>query len=168
MSFTKTVLVFALAALLFSFACGVKSGDRRPARTDADKQGEFHRSPVAFKMEELTIDLDKTEQGCIATPADVSVPLAARIRLAVQLQGADLGKSATGSITVTGEKKNAKYEISGMVIKSAAGAFDIGTSAVQLDLESGARKNYDFNVASAGSFDILCDGNKVGTFTGTP
>ena len=168
MSFTKTVLVFALAALLFSFACGVKSGDRRPARTDADKQGEFHRSPVAFKMEELTIDLDKTEQGCIATPADVSVPLAARIRLAVQLQGADLGKSATGSITVTGEKKNAKYEISGMVIKSAAGAFDIGTSAVQLDLESGARKSYDFNVASAGSFDILCDGNKVGTFTVTP
>ena len=84
------------------------------------------------------------------------------------MQGADLGNRATGSITVTGEKKNAKYEISGMVIKSAAGAFDIGTSAVQLDLESGARKNYDFNVASAGSFDILCDGNKVGTFTVTP
>ena len=106
MSFTKTILVFALAAVLLSFACGVKSGDRRPARTDADKQGEVHRSPVAFKMEELTIDLDKTDQGCSATPADVSVPLAARIRLAVQLQGADLGKSATGSITVTGEKKS--------------------------------------------------------------
>ena len=162
------MLVLSLGAVLLSFACGVKSGDRRPARTDADKQGEFHRSPVAFKMEELNIDLEKNDEGCTATPADVSVPMAARIRLAVQLQGADLGKSATGSITVTGDKKSAKYEISNMVIKSAAGAFDIGTSSVQLELESGARKNYDFNVASAGTYDILCDGDKIGTFTATP
>ena len=168
MSFTKTILVFALAAVLLSFACGVKSGDRRPARTDADKQGEFHRSPVAFKMEEINIDIDKTDQGCSATPADVRVPLAARIRLAVQLQGADLGKSATGSITVTGEKKSAKYDIPDMVIKSAAGAFDIGTTVVQLELESGARKNYDFNVASEGAFDILCDGEQIGIFNVTP
>ena len=63
--------------------------------------------------------------------------------------------------------KEATYEISGLTIKAAGGALDVGVTELRLDLTSGSRKNYDFNIASPGTFDILCDGIKVGVFTAT-
>jgi hypothetical protein len=164
--FMTLVLLIALLSLLAA-ACGVKSGNRRPAREDSDKTGEFHRSPITSKLEELSVDLDKADGTCKATPGDLTSPAAARVRLGVQLVGTSVKENLTKSIEIVGEKKNAKYEISGLTIKSAGGALDIGTSSLALDLQSGSRKNYDFNIGAAGTYDILCDGSKVGTFTAT-
>ena len=164
--FMMVVMLIVLVGIIAT-ACGVKSGNRRPARTDDDKTGEFHRSPIASKLQELSVDLDKADGTCKATPGDLTAPVASRVRLGVQLGGTSVKEGATKSIEIVGEKKEAKYEISGMTIKAAGGALEIGTSSIALALASGSRKNYDFNIGAAGAFDILCDGNKVGTFTAT-
>ena len=157
-----TVAIF----LLSSMACGVKAGNNRPARDDDDKQGAFHRTPVTV-LENLRVDLSKESGDCEAEPGDISVPAAARVRLGVQLGGTSVKEGATNSIEIVGEVKEATYEVSGLTIKAAGGALDAGVTELSLDLTSGSRKNYDFNIASAGTFDILCDGNKVGVFTAT-
>jgi hypothetical protein len=157
-----TVAIF----LLSSMACGVKAGNNRPARDDDDKQGAFHRTPVTV-LENLRVDLSKESGDCEAEPGDISVPAAARVRLGVQLGGTSVKEGATNSIEIVGEVKEATYEVSGLTIKAAGGALDVGVTELSLDLTSGSRKNYDFNIASAGTFDILCDGNKVGVFTAT-
>jgi hypothetical protein len=164
--FMTLVLLIALLSLLAA-ACGVKSDDRRPARENSEKTGEFHGSPITSKFEELSVDLYKAEGTCKATPGDLTSPVATRVRLGVQLVGTSVKEGFPKSIEIVGEKKKAKYEISGMTIKSAGGALDIGTSSLALDLPSGSRKNYDFNIGAAGAYDILCDGSKVGTFTAT-
>jgi len=164
--FMMVVLLIALVGIVAT-ACGVKSGNRRPAREDSDKTGEFHRTPIISKLEELQVKLDKADGTCKATPGDLTSPVAARVRLGVQLVGTSVKEGLTKSIEIVGEKKEAKYEISGMTIKSAGGALDIGTPSIALELQSGSRKNYDFNIGAAGTYDILCDGSKVGTFTAT-
>jgi len=174
--FMMVVMLIVLIGIVAT-ACGVKSGNRRPAREDSDKTGEFHRSPIASKLQELSVDLDKADGTCKATsmvngiesasPGDLTAPVASRIRLGVQLVGTSVKEGATKSIEIVGEKKNAKYEISGMNIKAAGGALEIGTASIALDLASGSRKNYDFNIGAPGTYDILCDGSKVGTFTAT-
>ena len=164
--FMMVVLLIALVGIVAT-ACGVKSGNRRPAREDSDKTGEFHRTPITSKLEELQVKLDKADGTCKATPADLTSPVASRVRLGVQLVGTSVKEGLTKSIEIVGEKKEAKYEISGMTIKSAGGALNMGTSSLALDLQSGSRKNYDFNIGAAGTYDILCDGSKVGTFTAT-
>ena len=160
------MLLTVAISLLSSMACGVKAGNNRPARDDDDKQGEFHRTPVTV-LENLRVDLSKESGDCEAEPGDVSVPAAARIRLGVQLGGTSVKEGATNSIEIVGEVKEATYEISGLTIKAAGGALDVGVTELRLDLTSGSRKNYDFNIASPGTFDILCDGIKVGVFTAT-
>ena len=164
--FIMVVLLIALVGIVVT-ACGVKSGNRRPAREDSDKTGEFHRSPISSKLQELSVDLDKAEGTCKATPGDLTSPVASRVRLGVQLVGTSVKEGLTKSIEIVGEKKQAKYEISGMTIKAAGGALEMGSSSIALDLASGSRKNYDFNIGASGTFDILCDGDKVGTFTAT-
>ncbi len=164
--FMMVVLLIALVGIVAT-ACGVKSGNRRPAREDSDKTGEFHRSPISSKLQELSVDLDKADGTCKATPGDLTSPVASRIRLGVQLVGTSVKEGVTKSIEIVGEKKQAKYEISGMTIKAAGGALEMGSSSIALDLASGSRKNYDFNVGAPGTYDILCDGDKVGTFTAT-
>ena len=162
----RGVLVALGAAMLFSLACGVESGDRRPARTDEDKTGEFHRSPVAA-LERFSIDLEKTDAGCTAAPADVTAQDGQRIRLAVQLASEGITTTATGSTQLEGERQEVTYKVDGLVIRSSGGALGPGETEVDLELESGSRQSYDFNVSGAGEFDILCDGAKVGTFTVT-
>lgn len=159
------LLVLIGLTFLFLIACEVESGDRRPARRDDDQTGEFHRSPVTA-FEQFRVDVEKSDGGCTVDPADITVADGQRVRLAVQLQSdVELKTTATGSTTLEGDREQATYQIQGLVISSSGGAFGTGTTEVNLDLESGTRRSYDFNTSGAGAFDILCDGEKVGTFT---
>ena len=158
-------LVFIILGSMVALACGVESGDRRPARRDDDKTGEFHRSPVAA-FEQFRVDVEKTDAGCTVDPANITVSDGQRVRLAVQLQSdVEITTTQTGSTKLEGERETATYQIDGLVISSSGGAFGTGKTEVNLDLESGTRRSYDFNAAGAGAFDILCDGEKAGTFT---
>ena len=157
-------LIFITVGSMIILACGVESGDRRPARRDDDKTGEFHRSPVAA-FEQFRVDVEKTDDGCIAEPADITVSEGSRVNFAVQLTGGEVTTTATGSTQLQGEREEVSYKIDGLAITSSGGAFGPGITAVDLELETGTRRSYSFSVASAGAFDILCDGDKVGTFT---
>ncbi len=156
-------LLISLMGLLL-LACGVESGDRRPARADDDKTGEFHRSPVAA-FEQFRVDVAKTDEGCTVSPSDITVGVGGRVSLAVQLTGASLTTTETGSTKMEGERQTATYQIQGLTISSSGGAFGTGVTEVDLDLETGTRRTYQFSTPTAGAFDILCDGNKIGTFT---
>ena len=157
-------LVFIILGSMVAIACGVESGDRRPARRDDDKTGEFHRSPVAA-FEQFRVDVEKTDAGCTADPADITVSEGSRVNFAVQLTGGEVTTTATGSTQLQGEREQANYRIEGLVIGSSGGAFGPGITEVDLDLETGTRRSYSFSVPTAGAFDILCDGDKIGTFT---
>lgn len=157
-------LLVGLACMLL-LACGVESGDRRPARADDDKTGEFHRSPVAA-FEQFRVDVSKTDGACTVDPSDITVSDGQRVRLAVQLQSdVNITTTQTGSTKLEGEREQANYQIQGLTIASSGGAFGTGVTEVNLDLESGTRRSYDFNASGAGAFDILCDGEKIGVFT---
>ena len=163
--------LYLLAALtltsLLLMACGVESGNRRPARDDEDKTGEFHRSPVAA-LEQFRIDVEKSEAGCTADPADVTVQDGRRVSLAIQLTGGGtITTTGTGSTAFEGERESATYAIPGLAISASAGVLGAGVTAIDLELSSGRRSAYQFNVNGAGAFDILCDGDEVGTFTVT-
>ena len=155
------LMLLALSAL----ACGVKSGDRGSARPGGEST-EFHRSPVAA-LQQFRVDLTKSEAGCTANPADISVASNQRVRMAIQLP-TEIGQSSSGSLTVTGDRDTVNYTISGLELASTAGAFGLGVTEFNLELDAGARLSYDFNTANTGAFDILCDGAKVGTFTVNP
>ena len=158
-------LVFIIFGSMVAIACGVESGDRRPARRDDDKTGEFHRSPVAA-FEQFRVDVEKTEDGgCSADPADITVSAGSRVNFAVQLTGGEVTTTATGSTQLQGERQTATYQVDGLTIASSGGAFGPGVTEVSLDLETGTRRSYSFSVPTAGTHDILCDGNKIGTFT---
>ena len=162
-------LIVGLLALagMFAAACGVESGNRRPARDDQDKTGEFHRSPVAA-FEQFRIDLEKTDAGCTADPADVSAQDNQRISLAIQLKAeGEISAGSTGSTQFVGERDSVTYAVDGLTIGSSGGALGTGVTAIDLDLDSGTRLTYQFNVRGAGEFPILCDGEQVGTFTVT-
>ena len=157
-------LLLGLISMLL-LACGVESGDRTPARRDDDRTGEFHRSPVTA-FEQFRVDVEKTDGGCAVDPADITIADGQRVRLAVQLQSdLELKTTATGSTTLEGERELATYQVDGLTIASSGGAFGLGVTDVNIEIESGGRKSYDFSAAGAGAFDILCDGVKVGTFT---
>lgn len=157
------MLLLLLLLLLASLACGVKSGERRPARPQG-QSGEFHRSPVTT-IEQVRIDLTKTDEGCQAEPADLEFSKSSRIRLAIQLPTEGIQQGATGSLEVTGERTQATYKVDGLQIRNSAGAFGSGVTEVDLTLTSGSRQNFDFNPANSGTFDILCDGVMAGEFT---
>lgn len=157
-------LLFIILGGMFMLACGVESGDRRPARRDDDKTGEFHRSPVAA-FEQFRVDVEKTDAGCSADPADITVSEGSRVNFAVQLTGGEVTTTATGSTELQGEREQASYKVDGLAITSSGGAFGTGVTEVDLELETGTRRSYSFSVASVGAFDILCDGEKIGTFT---
>ena len=157
-------LVFIILGSIVALACGVESGDRRPARADDDKPGEFPRSPVAA-FEQFRVDVEKTDTGCTADPADITVNEGSRVNFAVQLTGGEVSTTATGSTQLEGEREMASYKIDGLTISSSGGAFGTGVTEVALELETGTRRSYSFSVPSAGAFDILCDGDKIGTFT---
>lgn len=161
--------LLALAGM-FSAACALgdaESGNRRPARTDEDKTGEFHRSPVAA-FEQFRIDLEKTDAGCTADPADVNAQDGQRVRLAIQLKAeGEISAGSTGSTQFVGERDSVTYAVDGLAIASSGGALGTGVTAINLELESGTRLSYDFNAAGAGEFPILCDGEQVGTFSVT-
>lgn len=162
-------LIVGLLALagMFAAACGVESGDRRPARSDEDQTGEFHRSPVAA-FEQFRIDLEKTDAGCTADPADVSAEDNQRVSLAIQLKAeGEISAGSTGSTQFVGERDSVTYAIDGLTIGSSGGALGTGVTAIDLDLDSGTRLTYQFNVRGAGEFPILCDGEQVGTFSVT-
>jgi len=150
---------------LTAVACGVKAGDNTPARPGGGIT-EFHRSPVTA-FEQFRVTLEKTDAGCTADPSDITVTMGQRVRLAIQLP-TEVAQGATGSLIVTGDRFEITYGISGLEISSSGGAFGTGVTAVNLTLESGAKQSYDFNPAIAGAFEILCDGEKVGTFTVNP
>ena len=166
-SFARTPL-FYLAILitlvgLAALACGVESGNRRAARPT--QTAEFHRSPVAA-FEQFRVNVDNSESGCSADPADISGSVGQRIRLAIQLTAEGVTGGSGGSSTqFTGERDQVKYLIQGLQISGSGGAFTAGVTDVDLELDSGTRRSYDFNIANAGTFDILCDGVKIGTFT---
>ena len=151
-------------ACMMVLACGVESGDRRPARRDDDKTGEFHRSPVAA-FEQFRVDVEKTDTGCTADPSDITVSEGSRVNFAVQLTGGEVTTTATGSTELQGEREKVSYKVDGLAISSSGGAFGTGVTEVDLELETGTRRSYSFSVASVGAFDILCDGDKIGTFT---
>ena len=152
---------------LASIACGVESGDRRPARQGETETLEFHRTPVTA-FEQFRIDVTKEEDAdCSIDPSDVAVQMGNRVRLAIQLP-TEIAQGTTGSLEVTGEKQQLQFKIEGLEMTASGGAFGTGKTAFDIELESGARKSYDFNAANTGAFDMLCDGTKVGTFTVNP
>ena len=159
----------ALVALLSvaSLACGVESGDRRPARQGETETLEFHRTPVTA-FEQFRIDVTKEEGAdCTIDPSEVAVQMGNRVRLAIQLP-TEIAQGTTGSLEVTGDKQQLQFKIDGLQMTASGGAFGTGKTAFDIELESGARKSYDFNAANTGAFDMLCDGTKVGTFTVNP
>lgn len=143
-------------------ACGVKAGERRPARPTPVEQ--FHRTPVAA-LEQTRVDIVKTDTGCRAQPADLKFTKNQRVNLAIQIP-AEIAEGQTRSLILRGEKVQATYSIPGLQITGAAGAF-FNTDKVDLTIESGSRPAFQFTVANAGQFDILCDGAKIGTLTVT-
>lgn len=150
---------------LGALACGVESGNRRAARTTPTS--EFHRSPVSA-FEQFRIEVANADGVCSATPADVGASVGQRVRLAIQLGGAGVTGGAGGTSTqFTGERDTVTYSIQDLEISGSGGAFSPGITSVSLELDSGTRRSYDFNIVNAGTFDILCDGNKIGTFTAT-
>ena len=167
----KMPLIWGIIGLLAlaSMACGVESGDRRPARQGESETTEFHRSPVTA-FEQFRMDMTKDDAGCSIDPNEISVTMGNRVRLAVQLplEEGQMGQGATKSIVVTGEKKSLQFKIDGLQMSASGGAFGTGKTEFDITLESGARKSYDFNAANSGAFDMLCDGSKIGTFTVNP
>ena len=157
--------VLLMLLVLTALACGVKSGDRGSARPGGELP-EFHRSPVSV-FEQFRVDIDRTDDGCSADPADITVTSGQRVRMAIQLP-TEIAQSSTGSLVVTGERITVNYSIAGLELSSTGGAFGLGVTTFDLDLESGARLSYDFNTANTGAFDIMCDEFKVGTFTVNP
>lgn len=143
-------------------ACGVKSGERAPARP-AGQIEEFHRSPVTA-LEQFRIDLTKTDEGCTADPADVAVSTGQRVRLAIQLP-TEIVQGTTRSLEVVGERIQVNYAIPGLEITGSGGSFAPGVKEFNIIIESGAKNNYDFNPVTVGQFPIMCDGLQVGTFT---
>ena len=161
--FAMLVAIFGLVAV----ACGVESGDRRPARQGQSETLEFHRTPVTA-FEQFRIDIAKEEGGaCSIDPSEVTVLMGQRVRLAIQLP-IEIAQGATKSLEVVGEKQQLQFNIEGLEMSASGGAFGTGKTAFDIELESGARKSYDFNAANTGAFDMLCDGTKVGTFTVNP
>ena len=96
--FHLAMLTAVLAAA--AIACGVESGDRRPARQGESETLEFHRSPVTA-FEQFRMDLAKDDASCSIEPSDVAVNAGDRVRLAIQLPLADIQQGATGSLEVT-------------------------------------------------------------------
>ena len=159
--------LLALAGM-FAAACGVESGNRRPARDDEDKTGEFHRSPVAADNFRTIITLEKTDDGCTADPADLSVSDGQRVSLQVQLKAeGEISAGRTGSTQFVGERDSVVYAVDGLTIGSSGGALGAGKTKLEEELDSGTRLTYQFNARGAGAFPILCDGEEVGTFTVT-
>ena len=113
-------LIFITLGSMVLLACGVESGDRRPARRDDDKTGEFHRSPVAA-FEQFRVDVEKTDAGCTADPADITVGEGSRVNFAVQLTGGEVTTTATGSTELQGERESVSYKIDGLTISSSGG-----------------------------------------------
>ena len=167
----KMPVIWTLIGLLAlaSMACGVQSGDRRPARQGDAETTEFHRTPVTA-FEQFRMDVTKDDASCSIDPDAVNVTMGSRVRLAIQLplEEGQMGQGATKSIVVTGEKQSADFKIDGLQMTASGGAFGTGKTEFDITLESGARKSYDFNTANSGAFDMLCDGTKVGTFTVNP
>lgn len=161
---TPMVYLAVLLCLLTlgALACGIKAGDRRGARPTPTI--EFHRSPVTA-FEQIRIDLTKTENSCVADPSDLTFISGQRVRLAIQLKTKGIAQGSTGSAIVTGERDRLIYSIPELEISASGGAFSPGVTRINLDLAAGTRSSYDFNPANEGSFDILCDGAKIGTFT---
>ncbi len=156
-----TLLLSALVAMTV-VACGVKAGERRPARPTPVEQ--FHRTPVSA-LEQTRVDIIKTDTGCRAQPADLRFTKNQRVNLAIQIP-AEIAEGETRSLILRGEKVKATYSIPGLQITGAAGAF-FNADKVDLTIESGSRPAFQFTVLNAGQFDILCDGVKIGTLTVT-
>ena len=149
--------------MLGALACGVKSGNRRGARPT--QTIEFHRSPVTA-LEKFRVYVTNDDTGCSSHPADVDAAVGQRIRFAIQLvsEGVTAGVAGT-SAQLIGESQTVTYSIPGLELSGSGGAFLPGVTSFELQLSSGNRTSYDFNVANGGTFDILCDSAKVGVFT---
>ena len=158
MYLTILLTLVSLAAI----ACGIKSGDRSPARSTPITV--FHRT-VVTAFEQFRVEVENTEAGCSADPGDISIVSSQRVRLAIQLKSDSVTQSGGGSTQFTGERDKVRYVIQGLEISGSGGAFTTGVTNVDLELESGTRRSYDFNAANLGDFDILCDGVKIGTFS---
>lgn len=159
------VAVLMCLLMLGTLACGVKAGNRRGARPTPTT--EFHRSPVTA-FEQVRVDLTNLEGSCAADPSELSFITGQRVRLAIQLKTQSIAQGSTGSAIVTGERDQINYSIPGLEVSASGGAFSPGITSINLDLFAGTRNSYDFNPANEGSFDILCDGAKIGTFTVSP
>ena len=156
------VALFGLAVL----ACGVESGDRRPARQGGSETLEFHRTPVTA-MEQVRMNIAKDDTGCSIDPSEITVLMGQRVNMAIQLP-TEIAQGATKSLEVVGEKQQLQFKIDGLEMTASGGAFGTGKTAFDVEIESGGRVSYQFNAANEGAFDILCDDTKVGTFTVNP
>ncbi len=165
----RSLSFFAVLVALLGLAvvaCGVESGDRRPARQGESETLEFHRTPVtAMEQVRMTIAIDDT--GCSIDPSEVTVLMGQRVNMAIQLP-IEIAQGATKSLEVVGEKQKFQFKIDGLEMTASGGAFGTGKTAFDVEIESGGRVSYQFNAANEGAFDILCDDFKVGTFTVTP
>ena len=160
-------LVLITILFVLTAACGVESGDRRPARQGETETLEFHRTPVTA-FEQFRMDLTKDDASCSVEPSEVTVQMGQRVRLAIQLPLAEISQGTTGSLVVSGEKKTLQFNIEGLEMTASGGAFGTGKTQFDMEIESGSRRSFDFNPATTGAFDILCDDSKIGTFTVNP
>ena len=111
------VALFGLAVL----ACGVESGDRRPARQGGSETLEFHRTPVTA-MEQVRMNIAKDDTGCSIDPSEITVLMGQRVNMAIQLP-TEIAQGATKSLEVVGEKQQLQFKIDGLEMTASGGAF---------------------------------------------
>ena len=84
--FIAVVLLIVLAGLAVT-ACGGDPGEGETSQEGADKTGES----IASKIQELSVDLDKTDGTCKATPGDLISPVGAPGVFAILCDGIKVG-----------------------------------------------------------------------------
>ncbi len=163
-------LLLATVALVAA-ACGVESGNRRSPRETPILV--FHRTPIST-LEPTNIDLIVDENDvCTTNNADLEFPEGVRVWLNIQIPDEGVIQGSTGSLEVTSAADaTAEYVIEGLQVSGVDDSRGLlktvdGNQVITLE-DVGTRFRVVFNIASpAGTYDILCNGSKIGEFAVT-
>ena len=156
--------LFLMSVAFVAVACGVESGNRRAAReTPIDV---FFRTQIGA-LEPTNVNLAVDEDNvCSATGgANLQFAEGERVRLSLQIE-AVIQQGATGSLEVVGGgDAQAEYIIDGLEISSVTdprSVHDTNGNQQVFNVTTGPRLNIDFSVDNVGTFDVLCNGTKIG------
>ena len=131
---------------------------------EVTKEVVVFRRPISA-FEHYRIDVTKTNEGCYADPNHINVMNGQRLRLSLELHPTVYSTATeTGSSTSETERDKVRYRIDGLTVCSSCDEHNMSVTHVDVELESGALQSYDFNVLGGGIFDVLCDGEEIGSF----